>query len=253
MAISKAKQIAELVKSVNATLKARSMAGKVEPMTKQVSVLDDVFTEGGTRVKNYKPRAVTVEDDFVTTAANMDFRKSGLNASLYNKRRLQNAVDNWNRNKKYTYYRGENTKSSPYTPKDLNSPEGKCYLESMEKVYADMVNSGFNRGITGGRRPVTDKYQPGFRQAFFSNDPKIADAYARSDKLGIPVIKKIQLNKEQIQRGMERNFESNTAAGQDDIILDLELVDKAARSFWRGIARKFQKYNKGGLATVLKI
>ena len=52
---------------------------------------------------------------------------------------------------------------------------------------------------------------------------------------------------------MERNFENNTAAGQDDIILDLELVDKAARSFWRGIARKFQKYNKGGLATVLKI
>ena len=44
MAISKAKQIAELVKGVNATLKARSMAGKVEPMTKQVSVLDDVFT-----------------------------------------------------------------------------------------------------------------------------------------------------------------------------------------------------------------
>ena len=171
MAISKAKQIAELVKGVNATLKARSMAGKVEPMTKQVSVLDDVFTEGGTRVKNYKPRAVTVEDDFVTTAANMDFRKSGLNASLYNKRRLQNAVDNWNRNKKYTYYRGENTKSSPYTPKDLNSPEGKRYLESMEKVYADMVNSGFNRGITGGRRPVTDKYQPEFRQCIFFKRP----------------------------------------------------------------------------------
>jgi len=252
MAISKAKQIAELVKGVNATLKARALSGKVEPMTKQVSVLDDVFTPAGNVLKNYKPRAVTVEDDFVTTAANMDFRKSGLNASLYNKRRLQNAVDNWNRNKKYTYYRGENTRSSPYKPKDLNSPEGRRYLEAEESVLKEMVNAGFNRGIRGGRKPV-DKYQPGFRQAFFSNDPKIAEAYARSDKLGIPVIKKIQLNKEQIQRGMERNFESNTAAGQDDIILDLELVDKAARSFWRGIARKFQKYNKGGLAKVLQI
>ena len=252
MAISKAKQIAELVKGVNATLKARSMAGKVEPMTKQVSVLDDVFTEGGTRLKNYKPRAVTVEDDFVTTAANMDFRKSGLNASLYNKRRLQQAVENWNRNKKYTYYRGENTRSSPYKPKDLSSPEGIRYLEGEESVLKNMVNAGFNRGIRGGRKPV-DKYRREFRDAFFSNDPKLADAYSRSDKLGIPVIKKIQLNKEQIQRGMERNFESNTAAGQDDIILDLELVDKAARSFWRGIARKFQKYNKGGLAKVLQI
>jgi hypothetical protein len=252
MAISKAKQIAELVKGVNATLKARSMAGKVEPMTKQVSVLDDVFTEGGTRLKNYKPRAVTVEDDFVTTAANMDFRKSGLNASLYNKRRLQQAVENWNRNKKYTYYRGENTRSSPYKPKDLSSPEGKRYLESEESVLKNMVNAGFNRGIRGGRKPV-DKYKREFRDAFFSNDPKLADVYARSDAFGIPVIKKIQLNKEQIQRGMERNFESNTAAGQEDIILDLELVDKAARSFWRGIARKFQKYNQGGLATILNI
>ena len=252
MAISKAKQIAELLKSVNATLKARALSGKVEPMTKQVSVLDDVFTPAGNVLKNYKPRAVTVEDDFVTTAANMDFRKSGLNASLYNKRRLQNAVDNWNRNKKYTYYRGENTQSSPYKPKDLSSPEGKRYLEANENVLKSMVNSGFNRGIRGGRKPV-DKYKREFRDAFFSNDPKIADVYARSDKLGIPIIKKIQLNKEQIQRGMERNFENNTAAGQDDIILDLELVDKAARSFWRGIARKFQKYNKGGLATVLKI
>ena len=88
---------------------------------------------------------------------------------------------------------------------------------------------------------------------FFQIVPEIADAYARSDKLGIPIIKKIQLNKEQIQRGMERNFENNTAAGQEDIILDLQLLDKATRSFWRGIARKFQKYNKGGLATVLKI
>jgi hypothetical protein len=115
-----------------------------------------------------------------------------------------------------------------------------------------MVNAGFNRGIRGGRKPV-DKYKREFRDAFFSNDPKLADVYARSDAFGIPVIKKIQLKKEQIQRGMERNFESNTAAGQDDIILDLELVDKAAKSFWRGIARKFQKYNEGGLATILNI
>ena len=250
--MAKSKAIADLVKSLNATLKARSMAGKVEPMTKKVSVLDDVY-DGSTRVKNYKPRDVTVEDDFITTAANMDFRKSGLNKSTYNKRRLLSAVENWNKNKKYDYFRGENTKSIRYKPKDLNSPEAKSYYEAMEKVYADMVNSGFNRGITGGRKPVKDKYKREFRDAFFSNRPEIADAYARSDKLGIPIIKKIQLNKEQIQRGMERNFENNTAAGQEDIILDLELLDKATRSFWRGIARKFQKYNQGGLATVLKI
>ena len=243
MALSKAKQLAELLKSVNATLKARANAGKVQQMTKTESVL-----EGSNPL-----RSVTVEDDFVTTAGKMDFRKSGLNASLYNKRRLQDAVNNWNKNKKYDYYRGENTQSSSYKPRDLTSPEGKRYLESEEKILRSMVNSGFNRGITGGRRPVTDKYQPGFRKAFFSNDPKLADAYARSDAFGIPVIKKIRLNKEQIQRGMERNFESNTAAGQDDIILDLELVDKAAKSFWRGIARKFQKYNEGGLATILNI
>jgi Ni/Co efflux regulator RcnB len=243
MALSKTKQLAELVKGVNATLKARANAGKVQQMTKTESVL-----EGSNPL-----RSVTVEDDFVTTAGKMDFRKSGLNASLYNKRRLQDAVNNWNKNKKYDYYRGENTQSSSYKPRDLTSPEGKRYLESEEKILRSMVNSGFNRGITGGRRPVTDKYQPGFRKAFFSNDPKLADAYARSDAFGIPVIKKIRLNKEQIQRGMERNFESNTAAGQDDIILDLELVDKAAKSFWRGIARKFQKYNEGGLATILNI
>ena len=243
MALSKAKQVAELLKSVNATLKARANAGKVQQMTKTESVL-----EGSNPL-----RSVTVEDDFVTTAGKMDFRKSGLNASTYNKRRLQEAVNNWNRNKKYDYYRGENTQSSSYKPKDLTSLEGKRYLESEEKILRSMVNSGFNRGITGGRRPVTDKYQPGFRKAFFSNDPKLADAYARSDAFGIPVIKKIRLNKEQIQRGMERNFESNTAAGQDDIILDLELLDKATKSFWRGIARKFQKYNQGGLATILNV
>ena len=243
MALSKAKQVAELLKSVNATLKARANAGKVQQMTKTESVL-----EGSNPL-----RSVTVEDDFVTTAGKMDFRKSGLNASLYNKRRLQEAVNNWNRNKKYDYYRGENTKSSPYRPKDLTSLEGKRFLESEENILRSMVNSGFNRGITGGRRPVTDKYQPGFRKAFFSNDPKLADAYARSNAFGIPVIKKIRLNKEQIQRGMERNFESNTAAGQDDIILDLELLDKATKSFWRGIARKFQKYNQGGLATILNV
>ena len=242
MALSKTKQLAELVKGVNATLKARANAGKVQQMTKTESVL-----EGSNPL-----RSVTVEDDFVTTAGKMDFRKSGLNASTYNKRRLQDAVNNWNKNKKYDYYRGENTQSSSYKPRDLTSPEGKRYLESEEKVLKNMVNAGFNRGIRGGRKPV-DKYQPGFRKAFFSNDPKLADAYARSDAFGIPVIKKIRLNKEQIQRGMERNFESNTAAGQDDIILDLELVDKAAKSFWRGIARKFQKYNEGGLATILNI
>ena len=249
MAISKTKQIAELVKSVNATLTARANAGKVQQMTKDSVIPKDINGFFDSAVGKKFP---TVQDDFVTTAANMDFRKSGLNASLYNKRRLQQAVENWNRNKKYTYYRGENTRSSPYKPKDLSSPEGIRYLEGEESVLKDMVNSGFNRGIRGGRKPV-DKYRREFRDAFFSNDPKLADAYARSDKLGIPVIKKIQLNKEQIQRGMERNFESNTAAGQDDIILDLELVDKAARSFWRGIARKFQKYNKGGLAKVLQI
>tara|TARA_R110000868_G_scaffold401832_1_gene677549 strand:- start:41 stop:769 length:729 start_codon:yes stop_codon:yes gene_type:complete len=242
MAISKAKQVVELLKSVNATLKARANAGKVQQMTKTESVLEGFNA----------PRSVTVEDDFVTTAGKMDFRKSGLNASTYNKRRLQEAVNNWNKNKKYDYYRGENTQSSSYKPKDLTSPEGISYLESEEKVLKNMVNAGFNRGIRGGRKPV-DKYQPEFRKAFFSNDPKLADAYARSDAFGIPVIKKIRLNKEQIQRGMERNFESNTAAGQDDIILDLELVDKAAKSFWRGIARKFQKYNEGGLATILNI
>ena len=249
MAISKAKQIAELVKGVNATLKARANAGKVQQMTKDSVIPKDINGFFDDAVGKKFP---TVEDDFVTTASKMSFAKSGLNASLYNKRRLQNAVENWNRNKKYTYYRGENTQSSPYKPKDLSSPEGKRYLEANENVLKSMVNSGFNRGIRGGRKPV-DKYKREFRDAFFSNDPKLADAYARSDKLGIPVIKKIQLNKEQIQRGTERNFESNTAAGQDDIILDLELVDKAARSFWRGIARKFQKYNKGGLAKVLQI
>ena len=249
MAISKAKQITELVKGVNATLKARANAGKVQQMTTESALPKEAFNSfSDARI----PRAPMVEDDFVTTASKMSFAKSGLNASLYNKRRLLDAVENWNRNKKYTYYRGEDTISSPYIPKDLSSPEGKRYLEGMQKVHADIVNAGFNRGIRGGRKPV-DKYKKEFRDAFFSNRPEIADAYARSDKLGIPIIKKIQLNKEQIQRGMERNFESNTAAGQEDIILDLELVDKAARSFWRGIARKFQKYNQGGLATVLKI
>ena len=249
MAISKAKQIAELVKGVNATLKARANAGKVQQMTKDSVIPKDINGFFDDAVGKKFP---TVEDDFVTTASKMSFAKSGLNASLYNKRRLQNAVENWNRNKKYTYYRGENTQSSPYKPKDLSSPEGKRYLEGEESVLKNMVNAGFNRGIRGGRKPV-DKYKKEFREAFFSNRPEIADAYARSDKLGIPIIKKIQLNKEQIQRGMERNFENNTAAGQEDIILDLELLDKATRSFWRGIARKFQKYNKGGLATVLKI
>ena len=246
--MAKSKAIADLVKSLNATLKARSMAGKVEPMTKKVSVLDDVFTPAGNRLEKYKPRAVTVEDDFVTTAANMDFRKSGLNASTYNKRRLLRAVENWNKNKKYDYFRGENTRSSRYRPKDLNSPEGKRFLEAEESVLKDMVNSGFNRGITGGRKPVKDKYQREFRDAFFSNNPRIADAYSRSNMFGIPVIKKIRLNKEQIQKGMERNFESNTAAGQDDIILQRDLLEKATRSFWRGIMRKFQKYNNGGRA-----
>ena len=249
MAISKAKQIAELVKGVNATLKARANAGKVQQMTKDSVIPKDINGFFDDAIGKKFP---TVEDDFVTTAAKMDFNKSGLNASLYNKRRLQNAVENWNRNKKYEYYRGENTQSSPYKPKDLSSPEGLRYLEGEESVLKNMVNAGFNRGIRGGRKPV-DKYKKEFREAFFSNRPEIADAYARSDKLGIPIIKKIQLNKEQIQRGMERNFENNTAAGQEDIILDLELLDKATRSFWRGIARKFQKYNKGGLATVLKI
>jgi len=50
--MAKSKAIADLVKSLNATLKARSMSGKVQPMTKQVNVLDDVFTPTGTRVKN---------------------------------------------------------------------------------------------------------------------------------------------------------------------------------------------------------
>ena len=249
MALSKTKQLAELVKGVNATLKARANAGKVQQMTKDSVIPKDINGFFDDAVGKKFP---TVEDDFVTTASKMSFAKSGLNASLYNKRRLLNAVENWNKNKKYTYYRGENTRSSPYKPKDLSSPEGKRYLEGYESVLKNMVNAGFNRGIRGGRKPV-DKYKREFRDAFFSNRPEIADAYARSDKLGIPVIKKIQLNKEQIQRGMERNFENNTAAGQEDIILDLELLDKATRSFWRGIARKFQKYNKGGLATVLKI
>ena len=249
MALSKTKQLAELVKGVNATLKARANAGKVQQMTKDSVIPKDINGFFDDAVGKKFP---TVEDDFVTTASKMSFAKSGLNASLYNKRRLLNAVENWNKNKKYTYYRGENTRSSPYKPKDLSSPEGKRYLEGYESVLKNMVNAGFNRGIRGGRKPV-DKYKREFRDAFFSNRPEIADAYARSDKLGIPIIKKIQLNKEQIQRGMERNFESNTAAGQEDIILDLELVDKAARSFWRGIARKFQKYNQGGLATILNI
>jgi Ni/Co efflux regulator RcnB len=251
--MAKSKAIADLVKSLNAILKARAMSGKVDQMTKRESVLDDVFTSAGNRIKNYKPRDVIKEDDFVTTAADMSFAKSGLNASTYNKRRLLQAVENWNRNKKYDYFRGENTRSSSYRPKNLNSPEGKRFLEAEEKILRDMVNAGFNRGITGGRKPVTDKYQRGFRDAFFSNDPKIADAYSRSNRFGIPVIKKIRLNKEQIQRGMERNFESNTAAGQDDIILQRDLLEKATRSFWRGIMRKFQKYNNGGLATVLQI
>tara|TARA_R110001632_G_scaffold98620_1_gene205228 strand:- start:596 stop:784 length:189 start_codon:yes stop_codon:yes gene_type:complete len=49
--MAKSKAIADLVKSLNATLKARSMAGKVEPMTKKVSVLDDVFTPAGNRLE----------------------------------------------------------------------------------------------------------------------------------------------------------------------------------------------------------
>jgi len=249
MAISKAKQIAELVKGVNATLKARANAGKVQQMTKDSVIPKDINGFFDDAIGKKFP---TVEADFVTTADKMSFAKSGLNASLNNKRRLLDAVQNWNRNKKYTYYRGENTQSSPYKPKDLSSPEGKRYLEANESILKNMVNAGFNRGIRGGRKPV-DKYKKEFRDAFFSNDPRLADAYARSDMFGIPVIKKIKLNKEQIQRGMERNFESNTAAGQDDIILDLELVNKAAQSFWRGIARKFQKYNQGGLAKVLQI
>ena len=249
MALSKTKQLAELVKGVNATLKARANAGKVQQMTKDSVIPKDINGFFDDAVGKKFP---TVEDDFVTTASKMSFAKSGLNASLYNKRRLLDAVENWNKNKKYTYYRGENTRSSPYKPKDLSSPEGKRYLEGYESVLKNMVNAGFNRGIRGGRKPV-DKYKREFRDAFFSNDPKLADVYARSDAFGIPVIKKIQLNKEQIQRGMERNFENNTAAGQEDIILDLQLLDKATRSFWRGIARKFQKYNKGGLAAVLKI
>ena len=239
MAISKAKQIAELVKGVNATLKARANAGKVQQMTKDSVIPKDINGFFDDAIGKKFP---TVEADFVTTADKMSFAKSGLNASLNNKRRLLDAVQNWNRNKKYTYYRGENTQSSPYKPKDLSSPEGKRYLEANESILKNMVNAGFNRGIRGGRKPV-DKYKKEFRDAFFSNDPRLADAYARSDMFGIPIIKKIKLNKEQIQRGMERNFESNTAAGQDDIILDLELVNKAAQSFWRGIARKFQKYN----------
>ena len=249
MAISKAKQIAELVKSVNATLKARALSGKVQQMTKESALpKNSIEFFDAARL----PRGPVVEDDFVTTASKMSFGKSGLNASLNQKRGLARAVENWNKNKKYTYYRGQNTESSPYKPKDLSSPEGKRYLESNENILKSMVNSGFNRGIRGGRKPV-DKYKKEFRDAFFSNRPEIADAYARSDMFGIPVIKKIKLNKEQIQRGMERNFENNTAAGQDDIILDLKLVDKAASSFWRGIARKFQKYNQGGLAKVLQI
>ena len=249
MALSKAKQIAELVKSVNATLKARALSGKVEQMTKSSKLpKNSVEFFDAARL----PRGPVVEDDFVTTASKMSFGKSGLNASLDKKRGLARAVENWNKNKKYDYYRGENTRSSSYKPKDLKSPEGIRYLESEERILKDMVNAGFNRGIRGGRKPV-DKYRREFRDAFFSNDPKLADAYARSDMFGIPVIKKIRLNKEQIQRGMERNFESNTAAGQDDIILDLELLDKATKSFWRGIARKFQKYNEGGLATILNI
>jgi hypothetical protein len=213
MAISKAKQITELVKGVNATLKARAKAGKVQQMTTESALPKEAFNSfSDARI----PRAPMVEDDFVTTASKMSFAKSGLNASLYNKRRLLDAVENWNRNKKYTYYRGEDTISSPYIPKDLSSPEGKRYLEGMQKVHADIVNAGFNRGIRGGRKPV-DKYKKEFTDAFFSNRPEIADAYARSDKLGIPIL------------------------------------DKATRSFWRGIARKFQKYNQGGLATVLKI
>ena len=249
MAISKAKQIAELVKSVNATLKARANAGKVQQMTKDSVIPKDINGFFDDAIGKKFP---TVEDDFVTTADKMSFAKSGLNASLNNKRRLLDAVQNWNRNKKYEYYRGENTKSSNYKPKDLSSPEGLRFLEAEESVLKNMVNAGFNRGIRGGRKPV-DKYKKEFREAFFSNRPEIADAYARSDMFGIPVIKKIKLNKEQIQRGMERNFESNTAAGQEDIILDLELVNKAAQSFWRGIARKFQKYNQGGLAKVLNV
>lgn len=97
--MAKSKAIADLVKSLNATLKARAMSGKVDQMTKKESVLADVFIDGR-KVKNYKPRDVIKEDDFITTAADMSFAKSGLNASTYNKRRLLRAVENWNRNKK---------------------------------------------------------------------------------------------------------------------------------------------------------
>ena len=79
MAISKAKQIAELVKGVNATLKARANAGKVQQMTKDSVIPKDINGFFDDAVGKKFP---TVEDDFVTTASKMSFAKSGLNASL---------------------------------------------------------------------------------------------------------------------------------------------------------------------------
>ena len=96
MAISKAKQVAELVKGVNATLKARANAGKVQQMTKDSVIPKDINGFFDDAIGKKFP---TVEADFVTTADKMSFAKSGLNASLNNKRRLARAVENWNRNK----------------------------------------------------------------------------------------------------------------------------------------------------------
>ena len=186
----------------------------------------------------------TVLDDFVTTADEMSGAKINSNKSVQNKRELLSAIKKWNENPKHTYYRGIDKKYTNDFTKDMTDIERKHFQEAKDKEFAGHVDRGWNNFLRPGDTKK-DVFTPENYGSFFSSDPYTARSYAHAKLGNLPEIKKIKLTTEEVQKGLERNFENNPFAYSEDIMLEKELADKAERDWWQGIKKKFD-FAEGG-------
>ena len=181
----------------------------------------------------------TVLDDFVTTADEMSGAKINSNKSVQNKRDLLRAIEEWNKNPKHTFYRGVDKKYTDDFTKDMSEESKASYQETKDKIFAEHVDRGWNNFLRPGDTKK-DVFTPENYGSFYSSDPYTARSYAHAKLGSLPEIKKIKLTTEEVQKGLERNFENNPFAYTEDVMLEKELADKAKRDWWESIKAKWE-------------
>ena len=145
---------------------------------------------------------------FVTTADEMSGSKSEANKFMTGKRDMVGAIEAWNKDPKFDYYRREFND---------RGPNGFIFPEKVES----RMPGKFNKNHMG---------------KFFTN---------RISKWGMPD-KKITLTKDEIQAGIQRNYENNPTADVDDVLVsEDEIIRKENLGLFERFANKY-KFNEGG-------